>query len=235
MMDVAFIPASDLKRKYNVFVHFYSLEVPGIETLKCRSVLEITFKAAVTTEGKPTADAVFVMMNPGSSRPIVETDHVVSSDGISVMTAGLVPTVPDTTQYQVMRIMHYMGWQHARVINLSDLRDPKSGSFSQRYVQLESESGSKAHSVFSSQRSAELKQHLSRKPQGPIVCAWGVSDALNPLIERASAVLSFETAAIGLLKSGHPGKYFHPLPSLQSQKEQWVAQMLELLHAQLSR
>lgn len=44
MMDVAFVPASDLKRKYNVFGHFYSLEVPRIETLKCRSVLEITFK-----------------------------------------------------------------------------------------------------------------------------------------------------------------------------------------------
>ena len=234
MMGVAFMPASDLKRRYNVIGHFYSLEVPRIETVKCRSVLEITFKAALTTEQKPTADAVFVMMNPGSSRPIVETDHAVSSDEISVMSAVLMPTVPDTTQYQVMRIMHYMGWQHVRVINLSDLSDPKSGSFFKRYVQLESESGCTAHSVFSSQRSAELKQHLSRKPQGPIVCAWGVSAALSPLIERASAVLSLETAAIGLLKSGHPRKYFHPLPSLQSQKEQWVAQMLELLHAQQS-
>lgn len=226
-MAVAFIPASNLKLQYNVSGHFYSLHVLGTEVLKCRSVLEITSNAA---EGKLMADAVFVMMNPGSSRPVVETDQAVTSDVISQMSTKFVPTVPDTTQYQVMRIMHYKGWQHVRVINLSDLRDPKSGSFSQRYVQLEKESGSTVHSIFSSQRSAELKHHLSRKPLGPIVCAWGVSDNLNSLIERASAILSLETAVTGFKKAGHSGKYFHPLPSMQIQKEQWVAQMLGILH-----
>ncbi len=227
-MAVAFIPASQLKRQYSVIGHFYSLHVPGAEHLKCRSVLEIASRAA---RSKPMADAVFVMMNPGSSRPVSETDHVVRSDGISNMSATLVPTVPDTTQYQVMRIMHYTRWQYVRVINLSDLRDPKSDSFSQRYQQIERESGSAVHSVFSPQRAAELKRHLLRKPQGPIVCAWGVSDDLNSLIERATAVLSLEPAVIGLAKPGHPRKYFHPLPSLQSQKEHWVAQMMALLHA----
>ena len=227
-MAVAFIPASQLKQQYSVIGHFYSLHVPGVEHLKCRSVLEIASRAAGS---KPMADAVFVMMNPGSSRPVAETDHVVRADGISKMPATLVPTVPDTTQYQVMRIMHYTGWQRVRVINLSDLRDPKSSSFAQRYRQIEMESGSAVHSVFSPQRAAELKSHLSRKAQGPIVCAWGVSDDLNSLVERAAAVLSLEPAVIGLAKQGHPRKYFHPLPSLQSQKEQWVAQMVALLHA----
>lgn len=226
-MAVAFIPASNLKLKYNVSGHFYSLQVLETEVLKCRSVLEITSNSA---EGKLMADAVFVMMNPGSSRPVVEKDQAVISDVISQLSTKLVPTVPDTTQYQVMRIMHYKGWQHVRVINLSDLRDPNSGSFSQRYVQLERESGSTLHSIFSPQRSAELKHHLSRKPLGPIVCAWGVSDNLNPLIERASAILSLESAVTGFMKPGHSGKYFHPLPSMQIQKEQWVAQMLGILH-----
>lgn len=227
-MTVAFISAGDLKGQYRVLGHFYSLHVPETEALKCRSVLEITDREA---GDNPVADAVFVMMNPGSSRPVAETDHSLLVDRISGMSGSLVPTVPDTTQYQVMRVMHYSGWHHVRVINLSDLRDPKSGSFCQRYTQLEQERGCTAHSVFSSERAAELKQCLSRKPTGPIVCAWGVSDHLNPLIERATQALSSEAHVIGLEKPGASGKYFHPLPSLQRQKEQWVINMLAQLNA----
>jgi len=225
-MTQTFIPASQLKQEFNVFGHFYSLHGLCADPLMCRSVLEITSKAA---QSQPMADAVFVMMNPGSSRPIKETNYAVSSDDISKMSPKLVPTVPDTTQYQVMRIMHYLKWHCVRVINLSDLRDPKCGSFYQRYKQMKRESDTTTHSVFSSQRSAELKLYLSRKHNGPIICAWGVSDDLNPIIEMATATLSSETAVTGLTKQGHPWKYFHPLPSLQSQKEQWIAQMLELL------
>jgi len=227
-MTVAFIPTSYLKRNYNVLGHFYSLHVPDTEPLKCRSVLEITSK---TTDPKPVTDAVFVMMNPGSSRPVEEADYLVSSREICEMEVKLVPAVPDTTQYQLMRIMHYTGWQHVRVINLSDLRDSQSGSFAQRFTQLERDGGSASHSVFSLERSSELKRRLARKPSGPIVCAWGVSNDLNPLIERASGILASESGLTGLEKPGRPGKYFHPLPLLQSQKEQWVIQMLGRLNA----
>ncbi len=208
--------------------HFYSLNVPGIKPLKCRNVLEITSKGAPRS---PVADAIFVMMNPGSSRPVAETNHVVDSSLISDMETKLVPAVPDTTQYQIMRVMHYSGWEKVRVLNLSDLRDPKSGSFTERYLRLESQTGSKIHSVFASERSTELQNHLIRKPSAPILCAWGVSDDLNTLIERATCILALESAVTGLAKPGKSGKYFHPLPSLQRQKEHWVEQMVQQLHA----
>ncbi len=227
-MTISFIPASDLKERYAVRGHFYSLHLSGSETVKCRSVLEITAKDA---DIDPVADAVFVMMNPGSSRPVEETSQSIDAGRISEMQPELAPTVPDTTQYQVMRVMHYKGWQHVRVINLSDLRDPRSGSFAQRYSQLERESGRTVHSMFYAERSTQLSYHLSRKPGGPIVCAWGVSDDLNPLIERAMKALASEPKVTGLAKPGQEGKYFHPLPSLQRQKEQWVVQMLEQLNA----
>ena len=227
-MTVTFIPASDLKQKYKVLGHIYSLNVPGIDLLKCRSVLEITLMGVSHITA---ADAIFVMMNPGSSKPVAEINHVVDSARISRMTTQLVPTVPDTTQYQVMRIMHYLGWNHVRVLNLSDLRDPKSGSFAVRYEQLEAQTGSEVHSVFAPERTSELQTHLSRKSGAPIVYAWGVSDDLTPLITRAIRVLAPESPVTGLPKPGQSGKYFHPLPSLQSQKEQWVVQMLEQLHA----
>jgi hypothetical protein len=227
-MTVSFIPAADLKRHFRVLGHFYSLALPAVEPQKCRSVLEIT---STTAAKNPVADAVFVMMNPGSSRPVEETNHLVRSDQVAEMTTQLVPTVPDTTQYQVMRLMHYQGWQHVRVINLSDLRDPQSGSFAQRYIQLEKESGTSLHSMFSPERAAKLKQRLARKPGGPIVCAWGVSNDLNPLISRATKALALESYVTGLAKPGEVDKYFHPLPSLQRQKEQWVTDMLERLKA----
>lgn len=226
-MTVSFIPAADLKRHFCVLGHFYSLDLPAVEPQKCRSVLEITLNTAATS---PVADAVFVMMNPGSSRPVEEKNNLVRSDQVAEMTAELVPTVPDTTQYQVMRLMHYRDWQHVRVINLSDLRDPASGSFARRYVKLEKESGTSLHSMFSPARVAQLKQSLVRKPGAPIVCAWGVSNDLNPLISRATKALASESGVTGLAKPSELDKYFHPLPSLQRQKEQWVIDMLERLN-----
>lgn len=227
-MTIPFIPASDLKQQYAVSGHFYSLQFPGAEPMKCRSVLEITAKDAnIDTE----ADAVFIMMNPGSSKPVEETGQSIDACRINEMKPELASTLPDTTQYQVMRVMHYKYWQHVRVINLSDLRDPLSGSFAKRYSELERESGRTAHSVFSAERSTELNCYLSRKPGGPIICAWGVSNVLNPLIYQAMKTLASEPKVTGLAKGGQEGKYFHPLPLLQRQKEHWLAQMLEQLDA----
>lgn len=230
-MTTRFIAASDLKKQYDVLGHFYSLVMDGADPLKCRSVLEIKSKDAPQA---PEADAVFVMMNPGSSRPITEGDVAVGVDRVSEMASLLVPTVPDTTQYQVMRVMHHVGWNHVRVINLSDIRDPKSGSFCDRYLQFEQQAGCEIHSVFSSGRSEELKQHLSRKPNAPIVCAWGVDDSLEPLIDRATSRLSAASGGAGVTgvaKTAVPGRYFHPLPMLQRQKEEWVVKMLQQLGA----
>jgi hypothetical protein len=175
------------------------------------------------------ADAVFVMMNPGSSKPLVEIEHLVDLDRTGVMATALVPTKPDTTQYQIMRVMHEVGWTHVRVLNLSDLRDANSRSFAQRFPQLEQAADTSAHSIFAQERAEELTAQLRRKPNAPVVCAWGVSDKLDPLIAKATTRLASTADVIGLAKPGHPGKFFHPLPSLQVHKEQWVMQMLAML------
>ncbi len=225
-MALAFTPASTVRSRYVVLGHFYSLISRGADPLKCRSVLQISAK---DTPNGQMPDAVVVMMNPGSSRPIEEKDHMVDFEHISVMERFLTPTVPDTTQYQVMRIMNHAGWKHVRVINLSDLRDPKSGSFTKRYRQFEQETGCQSHSVFAPERSEELQRHLVRKPDGPIICAWGVDSNLNPLIDRAMNGLNAESNVRGLAKVAEPGKYFHPLPLLQRDKNLWIARMLEIL------
>jgi hypothetical protein len=81
---VRFTPAQQLKDKYHVFGHFYSVRVAATKVVDCRSVLEIVEKphaqenTSVLSRSKP--DAVFIMMNPGSSLAFVaETKAVMGS------------------------------------------------------------------------------------------------------------------------------------------------------------
>lgn len=229
-----FLPAEKLKKKFEVFGHFYSIDLAPGEQIDCRSVLEI-----VATKGKPVdtnllleraADAIFIMMNPGSSIPLEEVNNRFSDKQVGNIGASLVKTRPDTTQYQVMRVMHYCNWSHVRVLNLSDLRNPKGGDFAVQYRDLEERTGFQAHSLFADERTFELNLHLNRKPLSPIVCAWGVSPDLDPLIERCLAKLTDIPGRMGLSKPETQNRYFHPLPTLQKAKIKWVDNMVRLIN-----
>lgn len=221
-----FIPAEKLKSRFQVTGHFYFLRIPESDSVKCRDILEIRSTGLDQDE---LADAVFVMMNPGSSRPVNDNDQIYIHDAASSPAPDLVPTVPDTTQYQLMRVMHYMDWNAVRVINLSDLINSKSRCFVKMFNNLEAKFGISLHSIFSEERSNQLRSFLRRKQGAPIVCAWGVSDALSLLTSRAVAALAPDSDVIGLSKNGHRTKYFHPLPTTQTRKEEWVTDMMSLL------
>jgi hypothetical protein len=172
---VRFIPAEELKRKFDVFGHFYSVQVAPKKVVECRSVLEIMEtdhgpkKTADLSHRKP--NAVFIMMNPGSSRPLTEVNNRIHAKAIHELPISLVPAKPDTTQYQVMRLMHYCEWQHVRVLNLSDLRCPKSGIFIKQFKELEEELSFDAHSIFSNRRKNELALKLIDGIS--VIRAWG--------------------------------------------------------------
>lgn len=228
-----FLPANILKKIFGVFGYFYSVNLSSGQQIDCRSVLEI-----VATESKPAAtdlllenqaDAIFIMMNPGSSMPLEEVNHVISERQTGSLSRSLVLTKPDTTQYQVMRVMHYIGWSHVRVLNLSDLRNPKGSEFVTQYRDLEDRTGFESHSLFADDRGDELMLNLNRKPQAPIVCAWGVSPGLDPLIERCLGKIADIPGCVGLLKPQTENKYFHPLPTLQKSKMEWVDKMVGLI------
>lgn len=61
---IEFIPADDLKSKFDVFGHFYSVQVASKRIVECRSVLEFVQsdhtprKTAALFNRKP--DAVFI-------------------------------------------------------------------------------------------------------------------------------------------------------------------------------
>ncbi|WP_442484455.1 DUF1643 domain-containing protein [Aeoliella sp. SH292] len=176
---------------------------------------------------KKVPDAVFIMMNPGSSKPLIGVNQQINSGAINKLKVSLVPSMPDTTQYQVMRIMHFKGWRHVRVLNLSDIRSPKSPEFIKMFQRLENDFGFESHSVFSEQRNDELRAKLPRRRHLSIVLAWGVSDRLAPLIERCMKQLPKEKKFFGLMQPGTTNRYRHPLPSLIKDQRSWVDEMME--------
>lgn len=230
-MTIAFVPAAELKQQFAVFGHFYSVRISARVRIECRSVLELIAHARTPklpddiSQLRP--DAIVIMMNPGSSQPLQPVDQLLKVEAMDRLSTHLVPTRPDTTQYQVLRVMRQLGWQHVRVLNLSDLRCTKSVQFFREFQQLEAESDFDAHTLFAARRKIELARRLTPHHDLPIVRAWGVSDALDPLIDRCERALRGRGPCYGLPKPGTTNKYFHPLPSLQSQQRLWVEQMLQ--------
>ena len=232
---IEFVSAAELKSHYGVYGHFYAVDVAPRTRIECRSVLEL-----IAHERTPSSldsitqlrpDLIVIMMNPGSSQPLVPVEQRIAADQIAELTTHLVPTRPDTTQYQVLRVMRQIGWQHARVLNLSDLRCAKSVQFMRDFQRLEAEAGYQGHTIFAESRRAELQRRYTRDRQIPVVRGWGVSDLLDPLIERCEQTLRRRGPCYGLLKPGTTNKFFHPLPSLQSQQRLWVEQMLQQIRA----
>lgn len=89
------MPPRELDGHFQVEARFYEFKSKGA-TYSCRDLLEIHLRKSSSAF---EADAVFVMMNPGKSKPVEAVDSVELSD------AKLVPTKPDSTQYQLMRLM----------------------------------------------------------------------------------------------------------------------------------
>jgi hypothetical protein len=126
-----------------------------------------------------------------------------------------------------MRLMRYCEWRHVRVLNLSDLRCAKSIEFFKQFKRLEEDASFDSHSIFSMRRRIELGLKLTKHATIPVILAWGVSVALDTLIERCTSSLSKHKTVMGLMKKGTTDKYLHPLPSLQKQKLRWIDRMVE--------
>lgn len=224
--------AAELKKRFACYGHFYELVFMSGARAKCRSVLEIV--APSMSRDNPSdisemePDAVVVMMNPGSSHPkdIYHIDNEIEYPRSSgSIRKKLVLTQPDNTQYQVMRVAVTQGWKHVRVLNLSDLRDPKSGSFLQKVDALAGIMGGHTHSMFCRERTAECVRSLKRKGGTPVMLGWGQDPGLIPLAEQCMMHLEgdrFCTVASDV----HPLLNAHPSPMLQTKKLQWLESMI---------
>jgi len=229
------ILAKTLKRTYGVIGSFYTLQFQDGTLLNCRNVLEIYKGQIFCPYQNKLPDALFVMMNPGSSRPWdkeyispIYTDALISDK--AEITCTWTKAYPDITQYQVMRVMAHKGWNHVRVINLSDIRSPKSSEFKSTLKTLNEYKPKHLHSIFSPARKRELEKMLRIKQCAPIVLAWGTDEFLSEL-----AVLGLQALPMKNRKgvrSGFSGLlFFHASPTLQEHKERWLKGILKALGA----
>lgn len=227
--------AAELKKRFTCYGHFYELQLMNGDRARCRSVLEIVDGSIPQDDPSAIAeripDVVVIMMNPGSSRPKVDghVDDVIEFPRSgNPMQKDLVLTQPDNTQYQVMRVAVSKGWNHIRVLNLSDLRDPKSGSFLQRVDALSGIMGGHVHSMFCAERFEECAQSLRRKTPTPILLGWGQDPGLLPLVEQCLSRIEGEPT-VTVPSDVHPLLNAHPSPMLQKKKLLWLETILQQL------
>lgn len=231
MPEIRFVYADELKKKFAVYAHYYGVRGRRRdEIVRFRSTLEISSIDSCPTNPNDLLknrrlDAVFIMMNPGSSHPMGgwTSRHTVPLDLIAKnrREGNLELAAPDTTQYQVMRVMASHNWGHVRVLNLSDLVQTRSTDFVRDFGLKECNPlfGGDSHSIFSESRRLELAQRLPRLADVKIVCAWGVNTGLSDLIRLCVKRLG-DRPVYGHRNSERTGNYFlHPLPR---GKERWI-------------
>jgi len=152
-----------------------------------------------------------VMMNPGSSRPLDGDD-----DG-QILTKAK----PDNTQYQIIKILQLCGYSFARVLNLSDIREPKSKKFFELIQTTDS-----SHSIFDDSRVDDFAELFVRDL--PVIFAWGVDKKLQLLADMAIEKIQ-AAKPIGILKEGTQSAYYHPLPQNYGRQKQWVKDIYDKL------
>jgi len=213
-----FILANELKKIFNVYGHFYNLRLSG-SVLKCRSVLEIKRKEKTT--GLP--DIVVIMMNPGSSVPLnkaYEPKTFSKEEYFELKQKDLIPTRPDTAQYQIMRLMEINNWDFVRVLNLSDLRNGNSGEFQTDFRKAAKLDNTNPHCLTHIKRVDELANCIKSK-NNKIIAAWGDIAELN---DSANSILKMNEMVIGLRKDKSPN-FRHASPYLKTKKIEWLTEI----------
>jgi hypothetical protein len=219
-----FLYADELKRRFDVVGHFYNLKI-GRASLPCRSVLEIFDKDDPPTK-KRRPDAVVVMMNPGSSRPL-DRGYAIPTFTREAVFAGdwekeFTPTRPDNAQYQIMRVMVRQCWDYVRVLNLSDLRNPNSGDLVKDFEAAGKLDASHPHCMTHARRAAELSEALKTAKGGPVIAAWGSVACLRA---SAGAMLGKKRGWIGWrVEEGEPW-YRYASPYRKDQKLDWLREV----------
>lgn len=215
MVLFEFSSPKDLKKQYEVFGNFYNVLHAG-NIKGYRNDLHIIDKDYFEGHGLTTQiELLVIMMNPGGSAPVSKT-HLFDNYTKEMITmrdhcSNLIPTMPDNTQYQVMRMMKGLQIKHTRVINISDIRETQSNSLA-----VDLKSGiSDLHSIFSDSRQDELRDvYSSLADEAFVFLAWG-RDIINCrpfklLAERCILTLPQDKIVLGI-----PGdkrlKFKHPL------------------------
>lgn len=216
--------------------HFYRLAIDNT-TYCCRSTLEIvrSHNQALAREAAQNPgglldrrpDAVFVMLNPGGSRPCDGREPINCINPRQIdnhARANLVPTCPDDTQQAVETVMTDKQFDHVRVLNLFDIRERDSAELVRqiraslglrRGQRLPNPPEIKPYSIFSCARRCEFRDRLNATSR-IVVAAWGTGQAqqfFGPCCEILEGI-GLNLQIYGWRAEGRPiedRRFYHPL------------------------
>jgi len=210
--------AESLKATFAVSAFFYHAYV-GEEKYLMRREAQIVRKG--TNHEK--ADAIIVMLNPGSCKPTCEI-----GEG-SLENRKMLSATPDQTQYQLMNLMERLHWNKLTIVNLSDICEGNSTRF--RVIEQKFNLQSKPHSIFHSSNTNERNTLL--RNANHLIFAWGETSTAKRLAKEFG--LYDERKALSTYRDMkaviHPTRYFplHPKPALREARIAWLNNITPLL------
>ena len=206
-----------LKERFVVWGKFTQEMLWG-EKVLMRPEARIVRRDGVSTFNgrKERADAVIVMLNPGSCVPIMEAS---SEEWMEAR--------PDKTQFQLMRLMERMAWDEMVIVNLSDLCQGNPQEFAG--LQMRCEAGGIQQSRFTESAESEWSSVISAADR--LLYGWGATKEAK-IMADAHGLLDLDGM---LAKHGkrpiaawQPEKGYpkHPFPRIPSKCEAWLEEMV---------
>lgn len=183
---------SNYNSTFEVKGSFYSIYIAKIGLIKCRNILTICRK---NDSNHIQEDAIFVMMNPGSSKPkkgsnygkIYTLNNFVKNGGHTIN--NLVDADPDNVHLYTMEIMDIKGWNKVIIVNLSDIREADSSKFKKKYRKIMKHINNKnlqtITSIFNSNRN---ERNIIFNNTTDVVVCWGAN---NPQYMTNDAIKFF--------------------------------------------
>lgn len=244
IIDLVILSKEELKEVFDCFGHFYYLKINENDSYYCRSVLEIVKKDSIPENVNQLSidrpDALFILMNPGSSTPDKVAPQYTKEEylnlcgfNINFTQKKLVKAVFDDTQEVVMNIMHYKKWAHVRIINLLDFRHTDSSNmnifikrFNTKCIICGFQDIRYIHSIFSPYRDSERTEALRIKEGAPIILGWSRYKFLKAIARKGfQDISSLGLSHYGLCKKETDVLYYHP----QRKKLWWIQGILNQL------
>tara|TARA_B100000508_G_scaffold136647_1_gene129940 strand:- start:1152 stop:1817 length:666 start_codon:yes stop_codon:yes gene_type:complete len=210
--------------KYSAQAHFYNIR-DGIDVTQCRRSSYIISENHIGSTLDSNHDALVVMMNPGSSKPL-DANHIIKEYTPETicnlhLDEELCPAKIDATMHSIKRLMHLQNWCKVKIINLSDYRTPQSNDFCD-FLEMNERI---PHYITHSKREHELTNEIKLSASKTIIFAWGVD---NKFDAYTAGFLKLFKRGIGVTNTY--GRFIHPMGTRPPQL--WVTRMNELLSNQ---
>jgi len=210
-----------LKEKFIVWGQFFEMSIAGDRVwMRPEARIERSQNTSTINSKKQRADAVIVMLNPGSCKPI-----------LAAQSGEWTEARPDKTQFQLMRLMERMSWDEMKIVNLSDVCEGNRPKF--LALLKRSEIGGIVHSRFANNSVAKWSNIISSADR--LLYGWG--DQPEPKkMANAYGLLDFDDMLTSYGKKPiavwHPVKGYpkHPNPWIPERCKAWLEDMVRVLN-----